>query len=125
MNQDSLKIIGIKDKSRKDAYLASINQVEGLKLILSRHFDEWSNFDSWESISFQQWIFSRALEVYKGKKVDIRCDCCEYVDFRLGDFEDIKIEKCFGKKTAYIIKGVLDEILSAKTIRENDGTYSV
>ena len=124
MNQDSLKIIGIKDKSRKDAYLASINQVEGLKLILSRHFDEWSNFDSWESISFQQWIFSRALEVYKGKKVDIRCDCCEYIEFLTSDFENIKKEKCYGKKSAFMIQKVVDEIVLAKARRESDGTYS-
>ena len=57
MNQDYLKIIGIKDESRKDSYLAYIKQVDGLKVILNKDFDEWSNFDGWESISVQQWIF--------------------------------------------------------------------
>ena len=123
MNQDYLKIIGIKDESRKDSYLAYIKQVDGLKVILNKDFDEWSNFDGWESISVQQWIFSRALDVYKGKKIDIKCDCCENVDFLPIDFENIKKEKCYGKKSAYMIKKVVDEIKSAKTRRESDGTY--
>ena len=123
MNQNYLKIIGIKDESRKDSYLAYIKQVDGLKVILNKDFDEWSNFDGWESISVQQWIFSRALDVYKGKKIDIKCDCCENVDFLPTDFENIKKEKCYGKKSAYMIKKVVDEIESAKTRRESDGTY--
>ena len=123
MNQDYLKIIGIKDESRKESYLAYIKQVDGLKVILNKDFDEWSNFDGWESISVQQWIFSRALDVYKGKKIDIKCDCCENVDFLPIDFENIKKEKCYGKKSAYMIKKVVDEIKSAKTRRESDGTY--
>ena len=78
MNQNSVKTIGINDEPRKDSNLVYVNQADGLKGILNRDFDEWSNFDSWESISVQQWIFSRALEVYKGIKIDIKCDCCEY-----------------------------------------------
>ena len=125
MNQNSVKTIGIKDESRKDSYLVYVNQVDGLKSILNRHFDEWSNFDSWESISVQQWIFSRALEVYKGMKIDIKCDCCEYNnDLIPNDFESIKKEKCFGKKSAYMIEQVLDEIVLANARRESDGTYS-
>ena len=123
MNQNSVKTIGIKDESRKDSYLVYVNQADGLKGILNRDFDEWSNFDGWESISVQQWIFSRALDVYKGKKIDIKCDCCENVDFLPIDFENIKKEKCYGKKSAYMIKKVVDEIESAKTRRESDGTY--
>ena len=61
MNQNPVKTIGIKDESRKDSYLVNVNQVDGLKGILNMHFDEWSNFDSWESISVQQWIFSCLL----------------------------------------------------------------
>ena len=124
MNQNSVKTIGIEDKSRKDAYLAYVNEVDGLKGILNRDFDDWSNFDGWESISVQQWIFSRALEVYKGMKIDIKCDCCEYIDFIPSDFENIKKEKCFGKKSAYMIEKVLDDIVLAKARRESDGTYS-
>ena len=124
MKQNSVKVIGIKDESRKDACLEYINQVDGLKGILNRDFDEWSNFDSWESISIQQWIFSRALDVFRGKKIYIKCDCCEYIDFIPNDFEIIKKEKCYGKKSAYIIEKIVDEIELAKARRERDGTYS-
>ena len=124
MDQNSVKTVGIKDESRKDAYLEYINQVDGLKGILNRDFDEWSNFDSWESISVQKWIFSRALDVFRGKKIDIKCDCCEYIDFIPNDFEIIKKEKCYGKKSAYIIEKIVDEIELAKARRESDGTYS-
>ena len=124
MNQNSVKTIGIKDKSRKDSHLLYVNKVDGLKVILDMDFDEWSNFDSWESISVQQWIFSRALEVYKGMKIDIKCDCCEHNDLIPNDFESIKKEKCFGKKSAYMIEKVVNEIVLAKARRESDGTYS-
>ena len=124
MNKNSVKTIGVKDESRKDAYLFHLNQVDGLKKILNMHFDEWTDFDSWESISVQQWIFSRALEVFRGMKIDIKCDCCEHNDLIPNDFESIKKEKCFGKKSAYMIEKVLDEIVLAKARRESDGTYS-
>ena len=124
MNQNSVKIVGIKDESRIDAYLLNVNQPDGLKVILKKDFNEWSNFDNWESISAQQWIFSRALEVYKGLKIDIKCDCCEQIDFIPNNFENIKKEKCFGKKSVYMIKKVVDEIVLAKARRESDGTYS-
>ena len=124
MNQNSVRTIGTKDQSRKDSHLVCVNQVEGLKGILNMDFDEWSNFDNWESISVQQWIFSRALEVYKGMKIDIKCDCCEYNDLIPNDFESIKKEKCYGKKSAFMIKKVVDEIVLAKARRESDGTYS-
>ena len=124
MNQDSVKTIGIKDESRKDSNLSYINHADGLKEILNGDFNEWSNFDSWESISAQQWIFFRALEVHRGRKIDIKCDCCEHNLFIPNDFENIKKEKCFGKKSAYMIEKVLDEIVLAKARRECDGTYS-
>ena len=124
MNHNSVTVIGIKDEARKNADLLNVNQVEGLKDILNRDFVEWSNFDSWETISVQQWIFSKALDVYKGNKITIKCDCCEYVDSLKSDFEKIKKEKCFGRKSAYMIKKVVDEIVLAKAIRESDGTYS-
>ena len=124
MNQNSVKTIGIKDESRKDSSLVNVNQVDGLKCILSKHFDEWSNFDSWDSIAVQQWIFSRALEVYKGMKIDIKCDCCEYNDLIPNDFESTKKEKCYGKKTAFMIEKVVGEIVLAKATRESSGIYS-
>jgi len=116
--------IGINDEPRKDSHLVYVNQADGLKGVLNRDFDEWSNFDSWESISVQQWIFSRALEVFRGKKIDIKCDCCENNNLIPNDFESIKKEKCFGKKSAYMIEKVVDEIVLAKARRESDGTYS-
>ena len=124
MNQNSVKVIGINDESRNNASIAYINQVEGLKDILNMDFDRWSNFDSWESISIQQWIFSRALEIYKGKKIDIKCDCCEHINNLQSDFNNIKKEKCFGRKSAYMIEKVVNEIVLAKLRRESDGTYS-
>ena len=124
MNQNSLKTIGINEEPRKDAYLVYVNKVDGLKDILNRDFKKWSNFDGWESISVQQWIFSRALEVYKGMKIDIKCDCCEQNNLIPKDFESIKKEKCYGKKSAFMIEKVVDEIILAKARRENDGTYS-
>ena len=124
MNQNLVKVIGIKDESIKDAHLSYLNKVEGLKDIFNRDFIEWSNFDSWESILVQQWIFSKALDVYKGNKIVIKCDCCEYVGFLQSDFRNIKKEKCYGKKCAYMIEKVVDEIVLAKERRESDGTYS-
>ena len=124
MNQNSVKKIGIKDESRKDSYLVYVNQVDGLKGILNRDFNKWSNFDSWESISVQQWFFTQALEVFRGKKIDIKCDCCEHNDLIINDSKSIKKEKCFGKKSVYMIEKVVDEIVLAKARRESDGTYS-
>ena len=51
MNQNPIKTIGINDEARKDSHLVNVNQADGLRGILNRDFDEWSNFDSWESIS--------------------------------------------------------------------------
>ena len=124
MNQNSVKTIGIKDVPRKDSYLVHVNQVERLKGILNKDFDIWSNFDTWESISLQQWIFLRALSVYRGMKIDIKCDCCEHNDLIPNDFENIKKEKCYGRKSAYMIEKVVDEIVLAEAKRGGDGTYS-
>ena len=124
MDQNFVKVIGIRDEVRKDTELSHVNQVEGLKDILNRDFIEWSNFDGWESISMQQWIFSKALDVYRGKKITIKCDCCEYIGSLKYDFKKIIKEKCYGKKCAFMIEKVVDEIVLAKAIRESDGTYS-
>ena len=124
MNQNSVKTIGIKDEPRKDSCLIYVNQIDGLKDLLYKDFNEWSNFDSWESISVQQWIFLRALEVYRGMKIDIKCDCCQYNDLIPNDFESINKEKCYGKKSAYMIEKIVDEIIIAEVRRETDGTYS-
>ena len=124
MKQDLIKLIGIKDASRKDAYLSYLLEAEGLKDIFDMSFEKWSNFDSWESIECQQWIFKRALDAYKGSKIDIKCNCCEYINSFSNDFDSIKKEKCNGKKSVYMIKKVVEEIVLAKKKRESDGTYS-
>ena len=124
MNQDFIKPIGIKDASRKDAYLSYLLDEEGLKDIFDMSFDKWSDFDSWQSIESQQWIFTRALNAYRGNKIDIKCNCCEYINPHPSDFDSIKKEKCYGKKIVYMIKKVVDEIVLAKKRRETDGTYS-
>ena len=124
MKQDSIKTIGIKEESREEALLTYLIEVEGLTDILDKDFEEWSDFDSWENIAVQQWIFARALEVYKGKKIDIRCGCCEYINFFKNGFKNIKDQKCYGIKSAFMIEKVLGEIVLAATKRESDGTYS-
>ena len=68
MNQDSIKTIGIKDLSREDASLSYLSEAEGLKDILDNDFEEWSNFDRWESIEAQQWIFVKALDIFRGNR---------------------------------------------------------
>ncbi len=124
MKEDSIKTIGMKEESRKEALLTYLLEVEGLTDILDKDFEEWSNFDGWENISVQQWIFARALEVYRGKKIDIRCGCCEYINCLKNDFKAINNQKCNGIKSAYMIEKVLSEILLAAAQRECDGTYS-
>ena len=124
MKQDSIKTIGMKEESREEALLTYLLEVEGLTDILDKDFEEWSNFDGWENIGVQQWIFARALEVYRGKKIDIKCGCCEYVNCLETEFKKIENQKCYGIKSAYMIEKVLGEIVLAAAKRESDGTYS-
>ena len=72
----------------------------------------------------QQWIFSRALDVYHGKKIDIKCECCEVIDSNQIDIKNISNQKCYGIKSAYMIENIVDEIVSAKERRECAGPYS-
>mgnify|MGYP001294916507 CR=1 FL=1 len=58
MHKDFINVIGIKDISRKD--------------IFNKDFEEWSNFDGWESVVIKQWIFVRVLDINTGKKIDIK-----------------------------------------------------
>ena len=124
MKEDSIKTIGMKEESREGAILKYLIEVEGLTDILDKDFEEWSDFDSWENIAVQQWIFARALEVYRGKKIDIRCGCCEYIKSFKNGFKNINDQKCYGIKSAYMIEKVLGEIVLAAAKRESDGTYS-
>ena len=124
MNQDSIKLIGIKQNPRDNALLIPLKGIEGLIDTFKNEFEVWSDFDKWENISFQRWIFDRALEVFIGKKIDIKCDCCEYNYVLQRDLENSINQKCYGIKTAYMIEKIVDEIVLAKARRETDGTYS-
>ena len=123
MNQDAIKNIGRKQSSREDALMFMVNEVDGLVDTFDKDFSEWSDFDCWENMGVQQWIFSRALDVYHGKKIDIKCECCEVIDFNQIDVKNISNQKCYGIKSAYIIDSIVEEIVLAKERREYDGTY--
>ena len=123
MNKVAIKTIGTKQTSRDDSLLFMVNEIEGLIETLDKDFLEWSDFDCWKNMSVQQWIFSRALDVHNGKKIDIKCECCEVIDLNQIDIKNISKQKCYGIKSAYMIKNVVDEIVLAKERRESDGTY--
>ena len=124
MNKIAIKLIGTKQTSRDNTLLFMVNEIEGLMETLDKDFSEWSDFDCWENMVAQQWIFSRALDVYCGKKIDIKCACCEVIDLNQIDIKNISKQKCYGIKSAYMIKNMVDEIVLAKERRECDGTYS-
>ena len=124
MNQNIVKAIGKKQVSREDTLLFILNEVEGLVETFDKDFSEWSDFDCWENIGVQQWIFSRALDVYRGKKIDIKCECCEFIDLNQIEIKNISNQKCIGIKSSYMIENIVNEIVLAKERRESDGTYS-
>ena len=125
MNHDLINTIGIKQIEREEAHLYQVSDVQGLIDTFKKEISEWSDFDSWENIRFQQWIFERAMDIYKGKKIDIKCNCCEYNYVSQRDLEKISNKKCYGIKSSYMIVKVFHEIVLAKVRRESDGTYSV
>ena len=124
MNKIAIKTIGSKQTSRDDSLLFMVNEIEGLIETFDKDFSEWSDFDCWENMVAQQWIFARALDVYRGKKIDIKCECCEVIDLSSIEKKSISFQKCYGIKSAYIIENIVDEIVLAKERRECDGTYS-
>ena len=124
MDKDAIKAIGKKQIPREDTLLFKVNEIEGLRETLDKDFSEWSDFDFWENIGAQQWIFLRALEVNGGKKIDIKCECCEVVDLNPIELKNITYQKCLGIKSAYMIENIANEIALAKKRRESDGTYS-
>ena len=123
MNQDAIKAIGKMEISREDTLLFKVNEVEGLRATLDKDFSEWSDFDCWENMVVQQWIFSRALDVYRGKKIDIKCECCEFINLKQIEKKNISYQKCIGIKSTYMIENIVDEIVLANERRESDGTY--
>ena len=124
MNRDAIKTFGKNQTSRADTFLFKVNEVEGLTETLDKNFSEWADFDCWENMGAQQWIFSRALELYRGKKIDLKCECCEVIDLNQIDIKNISNQKCYGIKSAYMIENIVDEIVLAKERRESDGIYS-
>ena len=124
MRKDDIKIIGKNQASREDALLFKVNEVEGLVDTFDKDYSEWSDFDCWENMRAQQWIFSIALFVYRGKKIDIKCECCLVNDLSQLKIKNISNQKCYGIKSAYMIENIVDEIVCAKERRESDGTYS-
>ena len=124
MNPDLINTIGIKQSAREEALLYEVRDVEGLIDTLDKDISEWSDFDSWKNIRVQQWIFERSMDIYKRKKIDIKCNCCAYNYFSQRDLENNSNKKCYGIKSAYMIEKVFHEILLAEARRESDGTYS-
>ena len=124
MNQCLIITIGINQTSRGEALLYDLRDVEGLIDTLDKDISEWSDFDSWDNIRIQQWIFERAMDIYKGKKIDIKCNCCEYNYISQRDLQKSSNKKCYGIKSAYMIEKVFHEIVLAEARRETDGTYS-
>ena len=124
MNPDLINTIGTKQSAREEALLYEVRDVEGLIDTLDKDISEWSDFDSWKNIRVQQWIFERSMDIYKRKKIDIKCNCCEYNYLSQRDLEKSSNKKCYGIKSAYMIEKVFHEILLAEARRESDGTYS-
>ena len=124
MKQDSINTIGTKQTAREEVLLFAVSDVEGLIDTLDKDISEWADFDSWENIRVQKWIFERAMDIYKGKKIDIKCNCCEYNYVSQRDLEKISNKKCYGIKSSYMIEKVFHEIVLAEARRESDGTYS-
>tara|TARA_Y100000589_G_C27114123_1_gene613484 strand:+ start:46 stop:423 length:378 start_codon:yes stop_codon:yes gene_type:complete len=124
MNQDPISIIGSNQNPRDDSLLYSLYELEESLQIFEKDFKLWSDFDSWKNIAFQRWIFNRAIEVYKGKKLDLRCTCCEYSYVLYRNLNQCIGQKCYGIKIAYMIVKIVDEIVLAKARRDIDGTYS-
>ena len=82
MIQNTVKTIGKKQTAREEALLYNLDDVEGIVDTLEKDFMEWSDFDMWENMYLQKWIFSRAMDVYSSKKIDIKCWCCETIIYK-------------------------------------------
>ncbi len=123
MIQATIHIIGRKQNKRKNAYIAELNEVKELISILNSDYSLWSNFDSWENIVAEQWVFLLAMKIYNGKNIDIRCNCCDFSYVLTKDFKNRIDQKCIGIRAAYVIEKIVDEIIMAKAKRDYDGTY--
>ena len=123
MTLETIHIIGRKQKKRENSFLSELNEVRELIPILNSDYSLWSNFDAWENMVAQQWVFSIAMKIYNGKKIDLRCNCCDYSYILSKDFKNRLDDKCIAIRAAYVIEKIVDKIIIAKAKRDNDGTY--
>ena len=123
MSLETINIIGRMQNKRKNALLAELNEVKDLNYIFSAEYSLWSNFDAWESLTAQQWVFSIAMKIYYGYEIDLKCNCCDYSYVLSKDIKNRLDSKCKAIKAAYIIEKIVDEIIMAKAKRDIDGTY--
>ena len=122
MTQGQVKTIGQKQKPRKASVIADVEKVQGLKKILDQDFKSWSNFNNWaKNRPAAQFVFSKAMQAYKGKRVDVRCGCCDYIGSLPKLPEDLDMRggnlSCYGIKTQWIIEKVVDEIKVAPSYK--------
>ena len=123
MTLETIHIIGRKQNKRKNSCLLELIEIKELISILNSDYSLWSNFDAWENMVAQQWVFSIAMKIYNGKNIDLRCNCCDYSYVLSKDFKNRLDDKCIAIKAAYVIEKIVDEIIMAKAKRDNDGTY--
>ena len=123
MTLETIHIIGRKQNKRKNALLWELNEVKELISILNSDYSLWSNFDAWENMVAQQWVFSIAMKIYHGNFIDLRCDCCDFSYVLSKDFKNRTHDKCIAIKAALVIEKIVDEIIMAKAKRNSDGTY--
>ena len=124
MNQSLINIIGINQEARQSALQADLNDIKEVKNFLDKDFEIWSDFDRWSNLDAQRWIFEKAIYVYKGKKLDIRCNCCDYIYLSNNNLSNKSLDKCNGLKIQFLINKIIDEIRTAEESRKNDGTYT-
>lgn len=123
MTLETIHIIGRKQNKRINACLSELIEVKELIAILNCDYSFWSNFDAWDNMVAQQWVFSIAMKIFNGKNIDLRCNCCDFNYVLSKDLKNRLDDKCMGIKAAYVIEKVVDEIIMAKAKRDNDGTY--
>ena len=57
MSQYAIKTFGKKQNSREKALFFMVREPEALEDIFDKKSSEWSDFDYWENMGEQQWIF--------------------------------------------------------------------
>ena len=68
MNHDAIKPIGKNQASREGTLLFMLDKVEGLVDTFDKDYSKWSNFDCWENMGVQQWIFQELWMFFEAKK---------------------------------------------------------